>query len=104
MSGSCCFAISCRINHLGINPVNGGRPPSERRVRAVVDTSIGAFDHIVVMVVIFVVDVIFSDRNAADVINKYMLRVSSVRWGAYCEIIIIHPIWAIEEYARIFRI
>ena len=97
VSGSCCFAISCRINHLGINPVNGGSPPSDRRVRAMVDASIGAFDHIVVMVIIFVVDVIFNDRNAADVINKYMVRVSSVRCGAYCEITIIHPMWAIDE-------
>ncbi|MGL5345203.1 MAG: hypothetical protein ACRC9O_11550 [Plesiomonas sp.] len=97
VSGSCCFAISCKINHLAINPVRGGSPPRERRARAVVDTKIGVFDHMVVTVLILVADVIFRDRKAVDVMNRYMPRASRVRWGAYCEIIIIQPICAMEE-------
>lgn len=28
-----CFVSSCRISHLVMKPVSGGRPPSERRIR-----------------------------------------------------------------------
>lgn len=97
VSGSSCFVISCKINHFGINPVNGGRPPNESRARAVVGARIGVFDHIVVRVLIFVADTIFSDRNVADVIRIYVPSASMVSWGAYCKIIIIQPMCAIEE-------
>lgn len=95
--GRSCLASSCKINHFGINPVRGGRPPSESKTRAVVVAKIGLFDHAVVRVLIFVADESFSARNAADVIKMYVPRARSVSCGAYWRTMIIHPIWAIEE-------
>lgn len=34
---------------------------------------------------------------------KYVMRVMRVREGENCKTKIIHPRWAIEEYAKIFR-
>lgn len=63
---------------MGINPVSGGRPPRESRAKAVVDARIGAFDHIIVMVLIFVADAIFRDKNAVDVMKMYVPSASKV--------------------------
>lgn len=42
-------------------------------------------------------------RKVEKVIMKYVKSVSIVREGENCNTKIIHPRWAIEEYARIFR-
>lgn len=95
--GRSCFANSCRIIHFGINPVRGGRPPSESRTRAVVDASTGLFDQVVASVLILVASDIFRVRNVAEVIIIYVASAIRVSWGAYWTTIIIHPMWAIEE-------
>ncbi|WP_438531006.1 hypothetical protein [Cetobacterium sp.] len=64
---------------------------------AVVAVRIGLFDHVAVKELIFVADAIFSDKKAVDVIKIYSPRVIRVSWGAYCRIIIIHPMCAIDE-------
>lgn len=97
MRGRSCFANSCRIIHFGINPVSGGRPPSESRTRAVVDANTGLFDQVVASVLILVASDIFRVRNAAEVIIIYVPSAIRVSWGAYWITIIIHPMWAIEE-------
>lgn len=42
-------------------------------------------------------------RNKEKVIMKYVRRVSRVREGENCRTRIIHPRWAMDEYAKIFR-
>lgn len=95
--GRSCLASSCKINHFGMNPVRGGKPPRESRTRAVVVAKTGLFDQAIVRVLIFVADESFSAKNAAEVIKMYVPRARRVSWGAYCRTIIIHPMWAIEE-------
>lgn len=76
--GRPCFVSSCRISHFGINPVRGGRPPSDRRTRAVVVVKIGFFDQVNASVLIFVVIAALNVRKAADVMITYVPRVRSV--------------------------
>lgn len=101
--GRSCLLSSCRIIHFGINPVSGGRPPRESITRAAADAITGLFDQVVASVLTLVASNIFRVRNAAEVMATYVPRASKVRWGAYWITIIIQPIWAIEEYARILR-
>lgn len=89
--GRFCFASSCRINHFGMNPVSGGKPPNDSSTRAVVVVRVGFFDQIIVRVLIFVVDDVFRVRNAADVMKMYVPRARRVSCGAYWRIIIIQP-------------
>lgn len=103
MIGRSCLLSSCRIIHFGINPVSGGRPPSDSIIRAAPDARIGFLDQAVASVLTLVAINSFMVRNAAEVIIIYVSRASSVRWGAYWITITIQPIWAIEEYARILR-
>lgn len=95
--GRPCFANSCRISHFGINPVRGGRPPSDNSTRAVVAVKIGLFDQTIARVPIFVADETFRVRKAADVIKIYVSTARRVSWGAYWRTMIIQPMWAIEE-------
>jgi hypothetical protein len=83
MRGRSCFANSCRINHFGIKPVSGGRPPSDSNTKAVVVVKIGLFDQTVARVPIFVADEAFKVRNAADVIQIYVSSARRVSCGAY---------------------
>lgn len=97
ISGRLWVANSCIINHFGINPVSGGRPPSDSNTRAVVIVRVGFLDHTIASVLIFVADEAFRARKAADVIKIYIIKARRVSWGAYCKIIIIQPMCAIEE-------
>lgn len=76
--GRFCFVSSCRINHLGINPVSGGRPPNESIVRVAVVTIIGPFDHDSASVLIFVTAISLNVRKAVDVMIMYVSRVRMV--------------------------
>lgn len=42
-----CLESSWRISHLGKNPVKGGRPPRERRIRGVREAKTGALAQLV---------------------------------------------------------
>lgn len=97
MIGRSCFVSSCRISHFGMNPVSGGRPPSDSSARAVADVRIGFFDQVVASVLILVVNDVLRVRNAADVIMIYVPSAINVSCGAYWMTMIIHPICAIEE-------
>ncbi len=98
-----CFVSSWRISHFGINPVSGGRPPRERRMRGVRAVSVGVFAQEVASVLMLVDLLILNTRNVENVITKYVRRVRRVREGENCRTRIIQPRWAIEEYARILR-
>ena len=64
-----CFVSSCKINHFGINPVKGGRPPSDNNTRAVVAVKIGPFDQAIAREVTFVIEETFRVIKAADVMK-----------------------------------
>lgn len=94
---------SCRISHLGINPVRGGSPPRERSVRQANVLRAGALLQARARVAILVEPTLLSVRNIADVMVMYNISARRVIWGAIWATRIIQPKWAIEEYARIFR-
>lgn len=48
--GRPCLVSSCRMSHLGIKPVRGGRPPSERRMRGAMAVMAGILVHVVARV------------------------------------------------------
>lgn len=56
---------------MGINPVNGGNPASDRRVSIRAAFSTGAFVQEVISVDNFKVLVVFRDRNTVAVIRIY---------------------------------
>lgn len=80
-----------------MKPVRGGRPPSDRSIRAEVAVMIGALDQERASVLIFVVIIVLNVRKAADVMMIYVDRVRAVSCGEYCKITIIQPRCAIEE-------
>lgn len=59
---------SCRINHFGKKPVNGGSPANDRRVSMRVVFSTGAFVHETIIVGRLVVLVVLSVMNTEEVI------------------------------------
>lgn len=61
------MASSCKISHLGIKPVSGGRPPSERSSRGVRAVRAGVFAHDVARVLILVVLFNLKIRNVENV-------------------------------------
>lgn len=76
-----CFVSSCRISHFGINPDNGGRPPSDSRViRAMIDRS-GDFDDDDAIELIFVELNVLNSKNVVRVIIIYRIRFSCVKLG-----------------------
>lgn len=97
MSGSSCFVNSCIINHFGMKPVSGGRPPRESKMRAATVVRVGVFVQASVRVLIFVVIIVLNVRKAAAVMMMYVPRERRVNWGANWRIMIIQPRWAIDE-------
>lgn len=95
--GISCFVSSCKINHFGINPVRGGRPPNDNNTRAAVVTIVGVLDQDRARVLIFVVEVNLNVRKAAVVMITYVPRVRAVSCGENCRIMIIQPRCAMEE-------
>lgn len=91
------------MSHFGINPVSGGSPPRERRIRGVRAVRAGAFAQEVASVLMLVDLLSLNTRNVENVMTKYVSRVRNVSEGENCRTRIIQPRCAIEEYARIFR-
>lgn len=65
-----CLVSSCKINHFGMNPVSGGKPPSERRIRGVRAVSAGAFVHEIASMLMLVDLFSLNTRNAEKVMAK----------------------------------
>jgi len=97
MGARSCLDSSCRMSHLGIKPVSGGRPPNERRTRGARAVRAGAFVQEVASALIFVALLNLNTRKVEKVMTRYVRRVSRVSEGEYCRTRIIHPRWAIEE-------
>lgn len=66
--GRSCLVNSCKIIHFGINPVRGGKPPSDNIVIIVMVTIAGALVQAIERVLMLVVEMVFSVINAVDVI------------------------------------
>lgn len=77
-----CLESSCRINHLGIKPVIGGRPARDRSTRGVRATSAGAFAQEMASILMLVALVSLRVRNVAVAAAMYTKTVSVVREGA----------------------
>lgn len=58
---------SCKISHLGIKPERGGRPPRDSSTRAVNAARVGDLVHEVARVLMVRELLVFSVRNAEDV-------------------------------------
>lgn len=97
MGARSCLVSSCRINHFGINPVMGGRPPRDSKIRGVRAVRAGAFAHEIASALMLVVLLSLKTKNVEMVIIKYVISVSNVREGENGKIITIQPKWAIEE-------
>lgn len=80
-----------------MNPVRGGRPPSDSRTRGVREVSTGVLAHEMARVLMFVEVFSLKIKNVVVVKIRYVANVSSVRDGENWMINSIHPRWAIEE-------
>lgn len=58
---------SCKISHLGIKPERGGRPPRDSNTRVVNAARVGDLVHEVARVLMVRELLVFSVRNAEDV-------------------------------------
>lgn len=92
-----CLVSSCKINHFGINPVSGGRPPRDKRIRGIKDVRAGAFVQEVARALMLVELLSLNTRNVENVIIRYVRRVRRVKEGENWIIRIIHPRCAIDE-------
>lgn len=101
--GRACFVSSWRISHFGRNPVSGGRPPKDRRIKGVTAVMIGIFVQEEARALMLVALFSFKTRNIEKVMTKYVIKARSVREGENWTTRTIHPRCAIEEYAKIFR-
>lgn len=86
-----------------MNPVSGGSPPRESRIKQASALRAGDLVQAEVRVIVLVEFTLSSVRKAAVVIVIYVIRASKVIWGAIWATKIIHPRCATEEYARTFR-
>lgn len=61
------LVTSWRISHLGMNPVSGGKPPKERRIRQASAVRVGALVQAEARVIVLVEPTLFRVRKAAVV-------------------------------------
>lgn len=97
VGASPCLVSSCRISHFGMKPVNGGRPPRDRRRRGASAVSAGAFAQEEARVLIFVAAPSLNTRNVEVVIIMYDNKARRANEGENCMTRTIQPRWAIEE-------
>lgn len=86
-----CLVSSCKMNHLGMKPVRGGRPPRDKKIRGARAIRAGAFVQEAARVLMVVVLLSLKTRNVEKVMAMYVSSVSSVREGAICSTRIIQP-------------
>lgn len=65
-----CLVNSCRMSHFGMNPVRGGRPPNDRRIRGIRDVRMGVLAHDVAKELIVVVLLDRKMRKEEEVIIR----------------------------------
>lgn len=67
---------------MGIKPVRGGRPPSDKRIKHVRAASAGVLVQVEASVMVLVELILFNVRKAADVITIYVASARRVILGA----------------------
>lgn len=65
-----CLTSSCKISHLGMNPVRGGRPPRESSIRGRRVVMTGVFVQAVAKELMLVVLFSFNDRKREVVMAR----------------------------------
>lgn len=87
-----------------MNPVNGGKPPSDIK-RSIIRAVVGGdrVEDVVKSLIVFD-DVRISIMKVVVVIKRYSVRLSMAMFGFNAMIVVIHPRWAIDENAIIFRV
>ena len=98
-----CASSSSRVSHFGMKPDRGGSPPSDSRVAMIKGASIGDVVHVVVKSWVVLVEEKISDSIMGVEIVMYIMRLRRARLLDFVTIVAIHPKWAIEENAMIFR-
>lgn len=88
---------SCRISHLGMNPVRGGRPPRESKVKQASALRAGALVQAEARVMVLVEFTLLRVRKVAVVMMIYVTRASKVIWGAIWVTKTIQPRCATDE-------
>lgn len=78
-----CLVSSMRISHFGRNPVKGGRPPRDSRVRGVMAKRMGVFVQEVDSELIVVEWENLNVKNKENVSVIYVIKVKKVRGGEY---------------------
>lgn len=93
------------VTHFGINPVKGGRPPKDNKVILNITVIVKEFIN---MLGIWENDKVFQICiiiNIGAIIIVYNVKYIIGIIGIFkVKLPIIHPIWVIDEYARIVRI
>lgn len=82
---------------MGINPVSGGSPPNDSRIRGVRDVRAGALAQETAKALILVEAFSLKTRNVENVITRYARSVRRVRDGENCRTRIIQPRCAMDE-------
>lgn len=65
-----CLVSSCKISHLGMNPVSGGSPPRDKRTRGVSAVRAGVFAQAVASMLMLVDLLSLNTRNVEKVMTK----------------------------------
>lgn len=76
-----CLVSSCKINHFGIKPERGGKPPRDRSVIRVIVERSGDLIAEIARELILVVLRSLKRRKVVRVIIIYKARLSCVRFG-----------------------
>ena len=85
------------MSHFGMKPVNGGRPPSERRMRGVRAVSMGALDQEVARAFRLVALFSLNVKKVEKVMTKYVINVRKLSTGENWRTRVSQPRCAIDE-------
>ena len=91
------------ISHFGRKPDKGGKPASDSRINGARAVIKGYLSHVEGNVLRLVTESSLSKRNAAVVMIRYIKSERVAKGGEYIMTSIIHPRWAMEEYANTLR-
>ena len=97
-----CASSSSRVSHFGMKPDRGGSPPSDSRVIIVRGARIGDGADVVRSWVVLVEEKI-RDSIIGVEIRMYIVRLRRASLLDLVMMVAIHPRWAMEENAMIFR-
>ena len=92
------------IIHFGINPVKGGRPPSESKDMNTASLVTGEGEELIIKWLKWKVWVKWNKRTTDKDITEYTMKYTNHVLSLMSNADIIHAIWLIEEYPSSLRI